>query len=370
MCPAPAAVGGRGGVRPGVHVADHRRNVVVDDESVEANGCQPPQDARGVVVPLHDERLLEARHGALHIAEVDVEDAALRPEEIDQPVHADLAVHLRDGSQTEVHAPGRAATRQLPGPLHPLRTRQDPFDASQSEVDRRVVRMDRQLHPDVVGDGQHSVQEDLVVRQHAVPLEKTFDRLLRRQLVARKRVPVRCAIGVEGRHPRTAAPACLQVGPPHVRGQEVMAEDEDARRGHVPDGELVVLQLLLAAGLSEEDAVPVPVRHVLDALDDETGRLAPLAQADEVVDLPVATFPGEVARRVELDAGQAELLGEGRDRLVEALDMPERQPHHHRRLSPRSGRAPGRARRAGRRTGCPRSAGRGNLRAGSPCGRW
>src|SRR5437870_8511668 len=102
--PPATAVRGRGRIGPGVLVADHCRDVVVDDEAVEAHRRQPPQDGRRGVVALAEEGLLELRDRALHVAHVDVEDLALRPEEIDQLVDARLARHLRHGAEAQVEA--------------------------------------------------------------------------------------------------------------------------------------------------------------------------------------------------------------------------------------------------------------------------
>ena len=51
------------------------------------------------------------------------------------------------------------------------------------------------------------------------------------------------------------------------------------------------------------------------------------AQTDQLVQFPVPTVARKVGRRVELDTRQAKLLGEGGDRVIEALDMAEGQPH-------------------------------------------
>ena len=90
------------------------------------------------------------------------------------------------------------------------------------------------------------------------------------------------------------------------------------------------------------------VRDVLETLHDESVGLASLAQADQLVDRPVAVGADQVARGVELDAGQAELPGEGGDRVVEPLDMPEGEAHRHGAHAPR-----GCALRAGRPSRAP-----------------
>src|SRR5439155_10394209 len=69
--------------------------------------------------------------------------------------------------------------------------------------------------------------------------------------------------------------------------------------------------------------------HVLDALDDQAGGLAALAKVDQLVELPVPEAAAEVGWRVELDARQAELLGEGGDRVVEPFDVSEGETHGH-----------------------------------------
>ena len=73
------------------------------------------------------------------------------------------------------------------------------------------------------------------------------------------------------------------------------------------------------------------VRHVLDALDDQPVGLAAFTQAHQLVERPVAGIAPEIDRRVELDAGEAELPGEGRDGLVEPLEVTQSEADGHRR---------------------------------------
>ena len=104
-----------------------------------------------VVVALADEALREGRHRPLHVAEVDVEDLPARPEVLDHRPHIDRpARHLRAATEAEVESPGRAAGRDLLGPLEPLDVAEDPGDAAQ-HLHRRIVRMQGQLDPRLLG---------------------------------------------------------------------------------------------------------------------------------------------------------------------------------------------------------------------------
>ena len=208
--------------------------------------------------------------------------------------------------------------------------------------------MEREADADLLGDRQHGLEEDAVVVPHPIAPDRLLERLLRGQLVAGQRIPFAHPRGVEGGDPGAAAALRVQVGAPHVGRQEVVAEDGDPGGGHVADRGAVVGQLLLATGQPAQDLVPVRVRDVLEALHDQPVRLAALAQADQLIDRPVAVGARQVARGVELDAGQAELPGEGRDGLVEPLEMPECEADRHRAQAPR-GCAP----RAGRTSRAP-----------------
>ena len=67
-----------------------------------------------------------------------------------------------------------------------------------------------------------------------------------------------------------------------------MTEDGDPGGRHVADRRAVVGELFLTAGQPAQDLVPVRVRDVLETLHDESVRLASFAQADQLVDRPVA----------------------------------------------------------------------------------
>ena len=66
-------------------------------------------------------------------------------------------------------------------------------------------------------------------------------------------------------------------------------------------------------------------------LDDQPVGFAAFTQAHQLVDRPVARIAAEIDRRMELDARETELSSEGRDRLVEPLEVTESEPDGHRR---------------------------------------
>ena len=188
--------------------------------------------------------------------------------------------------------------------------------------------MDREANADLLGNRQDRLEKDAIVVPHPVTVDRLGERLLRRQLVARERVPLADPRRVERGDPGAAPAPRLQVGPPDVGRHEVMTQDGDPRLGHVPDRRLVVVQLLVTARQPAQDLVPVAVRDVLDALDGEPGRLASRPEGEELIHAPEAVLHRQVARRMELDARQTELLGEGGDGVVEAFDVAEREPDH------------------------------------------
>ena len=207
-----------------------------------------------------------------------------------------------------------------------------------------VVGMDSQADADLLGHREDGFQEDTVVVPHPLGVDRPGERAVRGELVAGQRVALGHEIRIEGGHQGPAPAPRPQVGPPDVGRHEVMAEHRDPGPGHVADRRPVVLELLLAPGLAQQHLVPVAEGHVLDALDDQAGGLAALAKVDQLVQLPVTELVAEVGWRVELDARQAELLGEGGDRVVEPLDVPEGQAHAHRSVSPRADAPAGRGR--------------------------
>ena len=187
--------------------------------------------------------------------------------------------------------------------------------------------MDSQPNADLLGHREDGLQEDPVVVPHLLGVDRPGERAVRGEFVAGQRVALGRSVRIEGGHHSPAPTPRPQVGPPDVGWHEVMAEHRDHGPGHVADRRPIVLELLLAPGLAQQDLVPVSEGHVLDALDDQAGGLAALAKVRQFVQLPVTGAAGEVGWRVELDAGQAELLGESGDRLVEPLDVPEGQAH-------------------------------------------
>ena len=97
----------------GVFVADHRGDVVVDDEPVEAHTTESSEHGRRVEVPFPKERFREPWRDALHVPEVDVEDLAGRSERVDDPFDTVSPGHLGHGPEAQVEAPRRAAGELL-----------------------------------------------------------------------------------------------------------------------------------------------------------------------------------------------------------------------------------------------------------------
>src|SRR5665811_1188841 len=94
---APVAPGG---------VIVQMRHVVVEQEAGESAVPQRQQRLGGIVIALADETLLKCGHGSLHIAEVNVENPAARPEVLDYFHHVRCATrHLRTAAQAEIKSP-------------------------------------------------------------------------------------------------------------------------------------------------------------------------------------------------------------------------------------------------------------------------
>ena len=74
-------------------------------------------------------------------------------------------------------------------------------------------------------------------------------------------------VGVERRDECAAATDGLERGPPHEGRHEVVAQEADPDRAHVPDGPAVGLELVLPARASEHDPVVEADRHVLQRLE-------------------------------------------------------------------------------------------------------
>ena len=94
-------------------VIQHGRYVVIDQETVEADVLQRSQGGKHVDVPFVGEALLEVRHVALHVAEVDVKDAAVAAKVTDgvKDAFARTAIaveHLRETADAKVQAMRRA----------------------------------------------------------------------------------------------------------------------------------------------------------------------------------------------------------------------------------------------------------------------
>ena len=122
---------------------------------VEAVVDQQRHHFGGIEVALADEALLKFGHGALHVAEVDVDDAALGAEELDHLAHVGRAAgHLRAAAEAEVEAPGGAALAELLGPLEAGRLVEEPRDAAEHRH-RRIVGMQREAHARLLGHRQH-----------------------------------------------------------------------------------------------------------------------------------------------------------------------------------------------------------------------
>src|SRR5262245_14014735 len=61
-------------------IVNHMRNVIVYDETSESDFFQRPHGCHDIDVAFAEETLLEGRHSALHVPEMDVEQLAARPE--------------------------------------------------------------------------------------------------------------------------------------------------------------------------------------------------------------------------------------------------------------------------------------------------
>src|SRR5579863_1448512 len=321
--PAPAAVGLGGRVHPGVRVADHGRDVVVDDEPVEADGVQAGDDPGRVVVALAEEALGEGQHAALDVAEVNVADRPVCPQGVDDAVDGGLAAHLGDRAEAEVQPPRRAVARLLAGGAQRVGCGEDARRAAERHVDRGVIRV--QGEPDAVflGDRQHRVEEVLVVGPHLVGADRLGQRFPGGKPVSLQGVTLPRLREVEGGDLGAATPVVEHAGAPDERRQEVVAEDLDTDGGHVADGGAVVFDLLVAARQAALDLPEVGQRHVLEAVDRQPVRVAPLPEGPELGEAPVAVLAGQQVGGVQMDAAQAELAREGGDPAVVLVDVPE-----------------------------------------------
>src|SRR5690242_15916167 len=109
-----------------VGVAVHVGDVVVEQEAGEAGIAQEQDDLGWVVVAVADEALDEVGHDALHVAEMDIVDLALRPEELDHLAHIGLAAgHLGTAAEAEIEPPAWAVRIELIGALEPGRLAED-----------------------------------------------------------------------------------------------------------------------------------------------------------------------------------------------------------------------------------------------------
>src|SRR5205823_11530574 len=108
---------------------------------------------RHVQHALAGEALLEPPGGALHVAEVDVDDLPPGTEVADAPQHVSRAAHLRPAADAE-EQPRTGAVHDLRGALEALEAAHDPRHAADVYA-RRVVRMERQPDTRLLRDRDH-----------------------------------------------------------------------------------------------------------------------------------------------------------------------------------------------------------------------
>src|SRR6476646_5756036 len=103
--------------------------MVIEEEAGEGVALEEQHRLRRAEVPLADEALGELRHRPLHVAEVDVEDAPLRAEELDHLADVRRAAgHLGAAAEAEVQPARRGAIAHLVGPLEVVYALEDARD--------------------------------------------------------------------------------------------------------------------------------------------------------------------------------------------------------------------------------------------------
>src|SRR6478735_7988207 len=101
-----------------IGVVVHVGNMVVEQETVEAICSQEHEGLGWIEVSFADEAFLEVRHGALNIAEVDVEDLPLGAEKLDHVADVLRAAgHLRTAAEAQVEAPRGTRRVEFPRTL-------------------------------------------------------------------------------------------------------------------------------------------------------------------------------------------------------------------------------------------------------------
>ena len=293
-------------------VVDHRRHVVGDHEAGEADLVQRPHHRERVDVALVYEALVEARHLALHVAEVDVDDPVPAAEVAHRVQHA-ARTHLRPAAHAEVQAVIGAVER-VDGALEAIEVAEDARHAAERRH-RRVVRVERQGDAGLLGDRQHGAQVVFVVGPHLGLVELAA--------VSEGSVPVLGQVEPGGQ--RAASQPRELGGAPHPVRHPVVPQDRDAGAPHVADGRLHVLDLLVAAGQAQHRLVVERYRHVLQAHQPQLGGIGPLPQRRQVGQLP--PFAAGQIGRVHQEVVGAELLDEGELLVGELPELPQPDSH-------------------------------------------
>ena len=305
-------------------VVHHARHVVGDQEAAEADLVQRPHHGEGVDVALVDKALVEAGHLALHVAEVDVDDAPAGAEVTHRVQHS-RRPHLRPAAHAEVEAVTRAV-EGVDGALEAGEVAKDARHAAERR-NRRVIGMQRQGDARLLRHRQDAAQVVLVV----VP-----------QLPLPEFAPMReRSVGVLGQveagGPGAAAQRRQRGRPPHLVGHPVIAEYRDAGAAHVADGGLHVRNLLVAPRQAEHRLVVEAHRDVLQAHEAQLGGVGALPQRQQVRVLP-PLLPRQLGR-VHQKVVRPKLLDRGQLLIRKLAELPEPNPHlipspHHNLLLP------------------------------------
>jgi hypothetical protein len=264
--------------------------VVGDHDAVVPHVAQHAEGAEHVEVALVHEDFLVVRHLPAHVAEVDVGDLPLATVVLDALVHVAVA-HLLEGAEAELEGIGRAG-REIQDLLVLVRLVHQTRGSTQ-EVGGRVVRVQGELHPALLGDRDDLREEPLVALPELVRRDggngagggvPVVDHVPDHPVGDRgPDVDRRLVIHLRDRLP--SAEGALRPSP-HARHAEVVAHDRDPGASDVLDGALEVLHLLDLPRPVEQDVVPVRGVEVLDRLPLQAVRLDVLPDVDQILVAP------------------------------------------------------------------------------------
>ena len=265
--------------------------MIRDDHPVEAATDVTTERLDHVDIALVDEHLRVVRYVTADVAEVDVADLAGSREALDRLVDIDVG-HLGDRPLAELEHV-RGARDDVEDALQPVRVRRDPRRAPEPSH-RWIVRVDRELHPCLLGHWDDRVQEVGDAAPHLVFTHFAEGLALARPGVV-DHVPdhppgdLGLGRGLGAVEANRLGPSASE-GPdgvtPDGREGEVVPHDRYPGLADVPDQSLQALELLLLPGPVEKDVVPVADLEVLEGRKLEPLRLDGAAKLDELLDGP------------------------------------------------------------------------------------